>query len=147
MHSRLRRFRLLFTMHVGDERYMNERKVVVTDAKLELTHRFDERCRFDISDSTAKLQGERNSVNKREMRTFWYTLRRCRRPALRQTRQREFWRPSQSNFEFRSSHAGLSTVARKKNLQAATRYGIEQSLTCTVLPRYSPFLCKNKNKG
>lgn len=56
MDGRLSRFCLLFTVHVGYERDMNECEVFVADSELELAHSFDERGGFDVTDSTPKLQ-------------------------------------------------------------------------------------------
>lgn len=56
MDSRLSRFCFLLAVHVGYERDMDEREVFVPDSKLELTHGFDERSRFDVTDGTTELQ-------------------------------------------------------------------------------------------
>jgi len=53
MHSRLRRFRLLLTMHVWNETH-EWGQIVVANTELELPH---EQCRFNISNCTAELQG------------------------------------------------------------------------------------------
>lgn len=56
MDGRLSRFCLLFAVHVGDERDMNECEVFVADSELELTHGFDEWGGFNVTDSTPKLK-------------------------------------------------------------------------------------------
>jgi hypothetical protein len=55
MHGSLCRFRFLFTVHVGYERDVDERKVVVADAELELAHGLYEGCGFDIAHCAAEL--------------------------------------------------------------------------------------------
>ena len=55
VHSCLGRLCFLLSVHVRNERDVDERKVLVTDAELELPHRLDEGCRLDIANRSAKL--------------------------------------------------------------------------------------------
>ena len=55
MNSRLGRLGLLFPVHVGNQRDVDESKVLIADAELELPHSFDKWCRFDIAHSTTEL--------------------------------------------------------------------------------------------
>ena len=57
MHGGLGGLRLLLTVHVGHERDVDECKVVVADAELELTHGFDEGGGFDVTNCAAELGG------------------------------------------------------------------------------------------
>jgi hypothetical protein len=52
----------LLPVHVRDKRYVNQGKVFVTDAKLELTHRLDEGGRLDVTDRASKLCDIRASI-------------------------------------------------------------------------------------
>ena len=53
-------FRFLFPMHIGHERNVDECKVIRSNAELELPHGLDERCRFNVTNSSAQLK---NVVN------------------------------------------------------------------------------------
>ncbi len=55
MDGCLSRLGFLFAVHVGNERYMDEREVLVTDTELELAHSFDEGRGLDVSNGTTKL--------------------------------------------------------------------------------------------
>jgi hypothetical protein len=55
VHGRLRRLCFLLAVHVRDERDVDERKVLVADAELELSHRLYERRGLDIADRSAEL--------------------------------------------------------------------------------------------
>ena len=55
MNSGLRGLRLLFAMHIGNHRHVNEREVRVADAKLELSHGFHERSGLDITNGATEL--------------------------------------------------------------------------------------------
>jgi hypothetical protein len=48
-------FCFLLAVEVGNQRNVDEGKVIVSNAELELTHGFDERSGFDVSDCTAEL--------------------------------------------------------------------------------------------
>lgn len=54
-HTRLSRFRLLFTSDDRNQTNVNQRKVLVTDSELELSHGFDERSTLDITDCTTEF--------------------------------------------------------------------------------------------
>ena len=58
--SSLSGFRLLLAMHVWHKRNMNLRKVVPSNAPLELAQSFDERRGLNITNSSAEL---RTNVN------------------------------------------------------------------------------------
>jgi hypothetical protein len=45
----------LLAVHVGDKRHMDERKVVVADAELELPHGLYERRGLDVADGPPEL--------------------------------------------------------------------------------------------
>ena len=51
----LGRLRFLFAVHVGNEGDVDEGKVVVADAELELTHGFYEGCGLDVADGASEL--------------------------------------------------------------------------------------------
>jgi hypothetical protein len=72
MHGRLRWFGLLLAMHVRDERHVNQGKVLMTDAKLELTHRLDKRGRLDVTDGTSKLHDIRARVLSARPHRAWH---------------------------------------------------------------------------
>ena len=43
-------------MHFGYERNVDKCKIICSNAELELSHRLDERCRFDVTDGSTKLE-------------------------------------------------------------------------------------------
>ena len=47
--------RLLLPMHIRYERYMDQSKIIVTDAELELPHGLYEGCRLDVTDGSTEL--------------------------------------------------------------------------------------------
>lgn len=53
--ARLCWLRLELAVDGGDETDMDERKVVVSDAELELAHGLDEGCGLDVSDRATEL--------------------------------------------------------------------------------------------
>ena len=53
--SRLCRLRFLFTIDEGNERDVDQSKVFVADSELELTHGFNKRCGFNVSDGAAEF--------------------------------------------------------------------------------------------
>jgi hypothetical protein len=73
VHSRLCRLCLLFSMHIRYERDMDERKVLVANAELELPHRLYKGRGFDITNRSAQLSmtlSEKSTrLNKREGHT------------------------------------------------------------------------------
>jgi hypothetical protein len=54
-HTCLSRLCLLFSTNDGDERDVDEGKVFVADAELELTQRLNKGGRFNVTDGTAEL--------------------------------------------------------------------------------------------
>lgn len=58
--GRLGGLRLLLAVHVGDERDVDLREVLVANAELELAHRLDERRALDVAHCATELQ--RSSV-------------------------------------------------------------------------------------
>jgi hypothetical protein len=55
MNSSLRRLRLLFTVHVGDQGDVDQREVLMAHAELKLPHGLDERRRLNIADGASEL--------------------------------------------------------------------------------------------
>lgn len=55
MNSCLSRLRLLLAMHVGYQRNVDQSKVFVADAELELAHSLDEGSGFDIAHGASEL--------------------------------------------------------------------------------------------
>ena len=58
MYGRLRGLCLLLAMHIGNKGYMDEGEVLVPDAELELSHRFDERRGLNVTDSPTELSSQ-----------------------------------------------------------------------------------------
>ena len=59
----LSRFRFEFSVDRRDERDVDEGEVVGADAELELSHRLDERCGFDISNGSTQLRNSSELVH------------------------------------------------------------------------------------
>lgn len=55
MDGRLGGLRLLFTMHIGDQRDVDQSKVLVSDTELKLAHRLHEGRGFNVTNRTTKL--------------------------------------------------------------------------------------------
>jgi len=62
--GRLRRFGFLFPMHVGHEGNVDECKVLRSNTELELSHRLDERCGFNVTNGSTELK---QTINRRGM--------------------------------------------------------------------------------
>ena len=61
VHSCLRRLCFLLSMHIRNERDVDERKILVADAELELPHRLDKGRGLDIANCSAKLSDRLNN--------------------------------------------------------------------------------------
>lgn len=55
MYSRLRRLRFLLSVHIWNQRDVDQGEVLVSDAELELSNGFDKGRGFDITDGTSEL--------------------------------------------------------------------------------------------
>lgn len=91
--SGLSRLRLLLAVHIDDERNVDERKVVWSDAELELTHRLDEWRRLDVTDCSSELCTTLAEVltGQKARSVLKAAPRRCRRLAPPLFRRRGFW--------------------------------------------------------
>ena len=55
-------FRLLLSVHIGNQRDVNQGKVLVTYAELKLPHGLDERRRLDVTHGTTELVTDKSSL-------------------------------------------------------------------------------------
>ena len=61
MDGRLCGLSFLFPVHIRHERNVDERKVLRSNTELELSHRLDEGCGFNVTDSSTELKRTINS--------------------------------------------------------------------------------------
>lgn len=118
-NGRLGRLGLELAVDRGDERDVEEGKVVLADAELELPHRFDEGRRLDVANSAAELQREETSAaSARRMRQLQCSVK--VRTSMMQT-----------SGSWSDSSTGMRATRSTQSWMASVTCG----MTCTVLPR------------